>query len=247
MNKPLSYKLLTYIGYCLGKRPRFSYPALEQIIESGLKEDYKISTLRKELSYLKRDGMICFRPYYRRLVPALTPKGKLAIKTHLSFKRYGDWDQKWRLVIFNIPERERQYRFALRQKLRQLGFANMQKSIYISPYPLLGALSRWAIEQGIRQYLHLLEVAKIEDEKKMAGKIWNPQNINLRYKNFIKVGRQQLALTHKSPHWPMVAKKLEQEFAALYSQDPHLPTEFLPKNWLFDEAYKLFKEISNSY
>ncbi|MEK7542644.1 MAG: CRISPR-associated endonuclease Cas2 [Patescibacteria group bacterium] len=44
------------------------------------------------------------------------------------------WDKKWRLVSFDIPEDYRHARDALRQKLRQIGFSELQKSVFVVPY-----------------------------------------------------------------------------------------------------------------
>ncbi len=45
------------------------------------------------------------------------------------------WDKKWRIVLFDIPEEKREIRDALRQKLKNLGFLEFQKSVFIFPYP----------------------------------------------------------------------------------------------------------------
>jgi len=44
------------------------------------------------------------------------------------------WDGKWRIVIFDIPERFRNGRIALSRKLKELGFYSLQKSVFVFPY-----------------------------------------------------------------------------------------------------------------
>lgn len=44
------------------------------------------------------------------------------------------WDGLWRVVIFDIPEKLRRGRIALANKLKQLGFHSVQKSVFIFPY-----------------------------------------------------------------------------------------------------------------
>ncbi len=44
------------------------------------------------------------------------------------------WDYLWRLVIFDIPERSRYLRDALRYELIQLGFFMLQESVYVMPF-----------------------------------------------------------------------------------------------------------------
>ena len=42
------------------------------------------------------------------------------------------WDETWRVVIFDIPERRKRAREALREKLKALGFKELQKSVVIN-------------------------------------------------------------------------------------------------------------------
>ncbi|MFA6190013.1 MAG: hypothetical protein WC711_00645 [Candidatus Staskawiczbacteria bacterium] len=44
------------------------------------------------------------------------------------------WDGKWRMVAFDIPEKYKQGRDALRNKLKSIGFRELQKSVFIVPY-----------------------------------------------------------------------------------------------------------------
>lgn len=44
------------------------------------------------------------------------------------------WDGKWRIVFFDIPEKRRKARDALRKKLKELGFYELQKSVFVFPY-----------------------------------------------------------------------------------------------------------------
>jgi len=45
------------------------------------------------------------------------------------------WDQKWRVLIFDIPEYRRKLRDSLRRQLRASGFIRVQDSVWLYPYP----------------------------------------------------------------------------------------------------------------
>lgn len=45
------------------------------------------------------------------------------------------WDRKWRVVIFDILENKKSLRNALREKIKLLGLYQLQKSVFITPYP----------------------------------------------------------------------------------------------------------------
>lgn len=76
----------------------------------------------------------------------LTVKGgRLADKIKLNEIRIikpKKWDKKWRLVFFDIPESNRVSRDALRKKIKELGFLEIQKSIFVFPYPCWNEISR---------------------------------------------------------------------------------------------------------
>lgn len=52
----------------------------------------------------------------------------------LKIKRPKAWDKKWRLLTFDISEKKKIIREALRGKLQELGFCLFQKSIWIYPF-----------------------------------------------------------------------------------------------------------------
>src|SRR3989344_2285459 len=45
------------------------------------------------------------------------------------------WDKLWRIAMFDIPEFQKAGRNALAEKLKELGFYPIQKSVFIYPYP----------------------------------------------------------------------------------------------------------------
>ena len=45
------------------------------------------------------------------------------------------WDEKWRLVMFDVPEKRKKVRDTLRMLLRSASFVHFQDSAWIQPYP----------------------------------------------------------------------------------------------------------------
>ncbi|MBU3926112.1 CRISPR-associated endonuclease Cas2 [Patescibacteria group bacterium] len=68
----------------------------------------------------------------------LTKEGKKkALKYQIDkieIKKPDKWDDKWRIVIFDIPEKKKKAREALRNKLKDLGFKELQKSVFVLPH-----------------------------------------------------------------------------------------------------------------
>ena len=51
------------------------------------------------------------------------------------------WDGKWRIVIFDIPEKQKSKRRILQTRLDELGFYPLQKSVWIHPFPCENEIS----------------------------------------------------------------------------------------------------------
>lgn len=85
---------------------------------------------------------------------------KLSVKGKARMKHYAlediqapprpkRWDGKWRLIMFDIPERNSWARNLLRNKIREWNFAHIQRSIFITPFDC---------EKEISQVLERLEL-----------------------------------------------------------------------------------------
>lgn len=77
------------------------------------------------------------KDYEGSILVSLTEKGILRAINY-KFRRLGDkkenWDGKWRMIAFDIPDSHRKGRNALRYRMRTAGFYEFQKSLFIYPY-----------------------------------------------------------------------------------------------------------------
>lgn len=110
----------------------------------------------------------------------ITPKGKIKIKflklQRTKPKEEQEWDGKWRIVIFDIPEDARQTRDIFRSLLKRKGFIRLQNSVFISPYGNFDELNSIRHEYGIERYVNFL-MAK-------ADEVENDQNLRQRFDLF---------------------------------------------------------------
>ena len=74
------------------------------------------------------------------------------------------WDGKWRLVMFDVPEKHKRARQALSFQLTRLGLAEYQKSVYICPYPCKEEVDFVAEVFEIRRYIRHFTVEEPEEE-----------------------------------------------------------------------------------
>lgn len=78
------------------------------------------------------------------------------------------WDGKWRVVMFDVPEKRKKARDILRMLLRSAGFIHFQDSAWIQPYPCdeLVTLLRSHLGSGKGEIRYL--VASFADESDHA-------------------------------------------------------------------------------
>ncbi|MGB4076771.1 MAG: hypothetical protein WBK28_03650 [Minisyncoccia bacterium] len=91
------------------------------------------------LRRLKASGLVEITEKRGRQYAVLTDKGQTRVEDIL-FDEYqiqepAFWDGKWRIILFDIPERRRVTRNELRAFLQRVGFVRLQDSAWVMPYP----------------------------------------------------------------------------------------------------------------
>jgi len=98
----------------------------------------------------------------------LTDKGKLKALTYRFNKMKIEnkkWDGKWRMVGFDVPEKIRGGRDALRDKIKELGFYEFQKSVFIYPYDCKNEIDFIIEFFGMRKFVRFGILESIDNEK----------------------------------------------------------------------------------
>jgi phenylacetic acid degradation operon negative regulatory protein len=76
-----------------------------------------------------------------------------------------EWDGKYRLVFFDIPEKNRAVRDLLRSKLKELGFVGWQKSVWVGREDVTAKLRGFFEEAGLRDYALVIETEDLGSKK----------------------------------------------------------------------------------
>jgi CRISPR-associated endonuclease Cas2 len=98
----------------------------------------------------------------------LTVRGEKVAEKILGYKKRleEEWDGKYRLVIFDIPEVDRRHRNWLRRELYFLGYEKLQNSVFISKLSLTEELIQEIKERGIESGVNYLLVEHVYDLEK---------------------------------------------------------------------------------
>ncbi len=154
--------------YVAASSPYFALKLTKNIsrIKGGLTKKKVSNTF----NYLKKRGLIEIKREGHDVIMTLTEEGKkLAGKYQiddLKIERPKKWDKKYRLVIFDIPNKSRFIRDVLRRKLKEWGFYPLQKSVWVQAFDCRAEVELLREFLGVnKKQLQFLEVTKLEDDK----------------------------------------------------------------------------------
>lgn len=88
----------------------------------------------------------------------------------MKIKKPERWDKRWRMVIFDIPEKQKQLRDTLRSKLKQLGLVEFQKSVFVHPYECRNEVDFVIELYDARRYVRYVEAFYIDNELHLKRK-----------------------------------------------------------------------------
>jgi len=168
---PIMQKVLLLIegGIILGltRRPDRYFKIVRKISKEWQKINER--TLKNAIHKLYQSKLIDYKENNDGTVLiTLTHDGKRKIVQYdldsIKIKKPKHWDYLWRLVVFDIPEKKRQGRRALAEKLKGLGFYPMQKSVFIHPFECKNEIDFITEIFDLRPYVRLFTVKETDIE-----------------------------------------------------------------------------------
>lgn len=179
----LYWMILETIGLGLvaggGSPLRPTLPIMIKHITRLLKEIHKLDVeeekVKKSLTHMEKKEIIDLVERDDQVFVYLKDKNnatvlQYSIKALLELKnKKKQWDGKWFLVFFDVPEIQRNKRDILRKFLTKTGFYRYQKSIYIFPYECEQeiVLIKKIVEGA--KYMKYIIAEKIEDEEQVKA------------------------------------------------------------------------------
>lgn len=132
------------------------------------KSGYDKQKLKRSIQYLKSRRLIDIQTQYGKDVYKLTKLGRRRAKKlakSFAIKVPEKWDKKWRVVIFDIPVKKKVQADMFRKSLKDLGLANVQKSIWAHPYGCREQVYFLAGRLGINSSVRYIVAEEITGEK----------------------------------------------------------------------------------
>lgn len=131
---------------------------------SGSKRDRRIESINRSRQRLIQAGKLKYENGHL----ALTPKGETVLHRlefeDFKLKKPKKWDKKWRILIFDIPEKRRMTRDKVRNTLRVIGFFRIQDSVWVYPYDCEDLITLLKADFKIGKDLLYLIVDTVEND-----------------------------------------------------------------------------------
>lgn len=80
------------------------------------------------------------------------------------------WDKKWRIVMFDIPERKKKIRDTFRYQLKRLGFLELQRSVFILPFECHYEIEYIIEFYNIRKFVRFVDAHYVDNELDLLHK-----------------------------------------------------------------------------
>lgn len=183
---------------------------------------YKETVVTDAVQRMVRTGYLSREGRGKKAVYRLTEMGEQRVREKISMFLIEPvrWDGRWRMVIYDIEESERRSRNRLRRFLKSVGFGMLQRSIWVSPYPVRAVLEEFLEESGMKDVVLVAEADYVGGwgHGELASRVWGFTHLRDEYLEFRK--RCEKATT--------ADQKLRQQFEWLIVSDPFLPSELFP-------------------
>lgn len=126
---------------------------------------YRRDRLRQALKRLRKQKIVEVAETKDGPVVKITQNGMTKALNYkldeMQIKRK-EWDKKWRIVVFDIPEKNKKARDEFRKRLKQLGFYPLQESVFVHAFPCFDEVEFLRQIYGVNIGVTYIEAEKIE-------------------------------------------------------------------------------------
>lgn len=135
-------------------------------------EKSKKRAVTRSMRKLRKNQFISIKERGGQMEVKLTKKGKLLFNKiqleKIEIPKPPRWDGKWRILVFDIPENSHKYaREILREKIKEWGFYQLQKSVWACPWPCEKEIQLVSELYEVGAYIDIIVAQKIVDDERL--------------------------------------------------------------------------------
>ena len=218
-------------------------PNSQTLLDSFESWNYR-NRLRLDLLQLRRSGMVECQGVRERSQWRLTEQGRHAAIGGIDpVSRWSrKWDGRWRLLLFDLPERQQRLRMTLWRWLRRQHFGYLQQSVWIVPDSINDAGIPLRQLKLTPESLTVIEGTPTppDTNEGIVQSAWDFALINRNYKAASELAIAGRRLVHGGK--PAEMRQWLGDERAVWMEaitnDPLLPQVLLPKGYLGQKALR---------
>jgi phenylacetic acid degradation operon negative regulatory protein len=217
---------------------------------------FQEGAVRALVSRMQRKGLLKSRRVGRKSYYKLTDSGLREVRfggAQAYAASRDEWDGRWTLVTYSIPERYRKQRDTLRTLLSALGYGSLTPGTWVSPRIFSPNLESKCHDLKVWLFMEVFRADHIgpTDIKDLVRQAW-PQlpSLSERYQAF--TAEYELILqeceSNSLDERTCFAIDLHCliQFITITLRDPNLPLSILPDEWPRRAAQGLFERLSHA-
>lgn len=155
----------------------FFAPGITRAMKPLLKKDkhwqdwkkFNPAYLRRTIKRLAKQKMVEIKQEGKKQVVKITKGGKMKILKYtleeLNISQKNRWDGKWRIVIYDIPLKQKRLQDLFRQTLKKLKFWQLQQSVYLTPFACEDKIEFLREYYGLGANVKIIKFKELEDEE----------------------------------------------------------------------------------
>ncbi|AEW98391.1 PaaX family transcriptional regulator [Streptantibioticus cattleyicolor] len=161
-------------------------------------------------------------------------------------------DDGWLVVVFSVPESERDKRHELRTALTRLGFGTAAPGVWVAPGNLATETRRTLERRGLAGYVDIFtgDHVAFGDLRAKVAAWWDLDELTGLYADFLRAHRPLLDTVAAGRTTPAEAFRayvpMLTQWRRLPYRDPGLPLALLPPGWNGVTAGALFAELNTA-
>lgn len=207
----------------------------------GLLQGINYQTIKRALYHLKNKGLIKNAKDWA-LEPIITAEGKKRLESYLPvYDEKRIWDGRLFLVNYDIEITKNRLRDLFRGTLRQIGAIKLQNSLYLTFYNPHKVLQDFLDEHDLHGTALVSELGKdgFIGQGELKEFLWEQaglEKLNQHYEEFIEQYKNQ-------KHFSKTQVALD--YYSVLRDDPQLPFQLLKDEYLGDQAYLVFHQLTS--
>lgn len=210
-----------------------------------VKEDINYRTIKNAIGKLAAAGLITKKSTRNSLDIAITTLGKQRIEAIIPlYHEERPWDGHLYLVSYDVPSKPKRKRDLLREYLRRIGAVLLQESLWLTPYNPRDIINDFGNSHEIGGSILVSRLGtdgaigeeNIED---LVRRVYQLDKLNKRYAEFID--------TYEPQKNPESVFSVSTAYYAILKDDPQLPFELLPPDFLGEKAFHMYQSFIKNF